>query len=72
MCFINNVIVLMYCQNCLFNLWDTILVAIIEIIREIFEDADEEKLFIKMINDETIFERIKLLVNPTQTYKKAA
>ena len=49
-----------------------LLVAIIEIIREIFEDADEEKLFIKMINDETTFERIKLLVNPTQTYKKAA
>ncbi len=49
-----------------------LLVAIIEIIREIFEDADEEKLFIKMINDETTFERIKLLINPTQTCKKAA
>jgi len=49
-----------------------LLVAIIEIIREIFEDADEEKLFIKMINDETTFERIKLLINPTQTYKKVA
>lgn len=40
-----------------------LLIEIIEIFEELFEDIDEEKLFRKLINDERSFERIKLLIN---------
>ncbi len=50
-----------------------LLIAVIEIIEEIFADADEEKLFIKMINNESAFERIILLLKQQEIgYKKAA
>jgi len=50
-----------------------LLIAVIEIIEEIFEDTDEEKLFIKMINNETTFERIILLLKQQEiNYKKVA
>ncbi len=39
-----------------------LLIAIIKIIEELFEDADTDKLFIKLINDENVFEKIKLLI----------
>ena len=39
-----------------------LLIAIIKIIEELFEDADTDKLFIKLINDERTFEKIKLLI----------
>ena len=39
-----------------------LLIAIIEIVEELFEDADIEKLFTKIINNENAFEKIKLLI----------
>ena len=50
-----------------------LLIAVLEIIEELFEDADADKLFVRMINDETVFDRIKLLLQPLQNdFKKAA
>ncbi len=50
-----------------------LLIAILEIIEELFENADVDKLFVRMINDETVFDRIKLLLHPIQNnFKQAA
>ena len=43
-----------------------LLIAVLQIIEELFEDADADKLFERMINDETVFNRIKLLLKPLQ------
>ncbi len=39
-----------------------LLIVIINIIEELFEGAEMEKLFVKIINDESAFEKIKLLI----------
>ncbi len=49
-----------------------LLIAIIEIVEEFFEDADTEKLFVKIINDESAFERIKLLILQSPNESKMA
>ncbi len=43
-----------------------LLIVIIEIIEDFFAEADSDKIFIKMINDKHAFEKIKLLLSPTQ------
>lgn len=49
-----------------------LLIAIIEIIEELFEQFDIEKLFSKIINNEAAFERIMLLLKqPENSYKKS-
>ena len=47
-----------------------LLIAIIEIIEELFENVDMEKLFSKIINDESAFEKIKLLIMQPQNNLK--
>lgn len=50
-----------------------LLIAVLEIIEELFENADADKLFAKIINDETVFDRIKLLLYTKQNnFKQAA
>lgn len=50
-----------------------LLIAVIEIIGELFEDTDIDKLFVKIINDENVFGRIKLLIAPCKNnFNKAA
>ncbi len=43
-----------------------LLIAVIEIIEDLFEDVDRDQVFFKMINDEQAFEKIKLLLCPTK------
>lgn len=43
-----------------------LLVAVIEIITNLFENTDNEKLFRKIINSNEAFEKIKLLINSPQ------
>jgi hypothetical protein len=42
-----------------------LLIAIIDVIKNIFEEADIEELFVKIINDEQIFDKIKILIKPS-------
>jgi len=42
-----------------------LLIAIIGVIKDIFEEADIDELFVKMINDEQIFDKIKLFIKPS-------
>ena len=50
-----------------------LLIAVIEIIGELFENTDTDKLFTKIINDENVFERIKLLLKSSENdFKKAS
>jgi len=42
-----------------------LLIAIIDVIKNVFEEADIEELFVKIINDEQIFEKIKILIKPS-------
>ena len=41
-----------------------LLIAIIEVVTELFEEADIEYLITKIINDEQAFDKIKLLISP--------
>ncbi len=47
-----------------------LLIAIVEIIEQLFEDADMDKLFVKIINDEKAFEKIKPLLLPPKKEEK--
>ena len=50
-----------------------LLIAILELIQDLFEDADSDGLFVKIINDELAFEKIKLLISLNQNkLEKAA
>lgn len=42
-----------------------LLIAIIKIIKDIFEQVDIEELFVKIINNEQIFDKIKVLIKPS-------
>ena len=43
-----------------------LLMAIIKVVVELFEDVDEEKLFKKIINDEKVFAKIRPLIFPSE------
>lgn len=47
-----------------------LLIAVLEIIEELFESADVDKLFVKIINNKTVFDRLKLLLKPVQNNSK--
>ena len=47
-----------------------LLIAIIKIIEELFEVADEEKVFIKLIHDENAFKKIKRLISSEEKESK--
>lgn len=49
-----------------------LLFAVLEIIKDLFEDSDSEKIFIKLINDEHTFEKIKILLNMSQDEQEKA
>lgn len=42
-----------------------LLIAILKILEDLFEEVDTDKVFIKMINDEQVFEKIKALLPST-------
>lgn len=44
-----------------------LLIAITEILEDLFEDIDIEKLFVRLLNDERAFERLKPLLFFTET-----
>jgi len=49
-----------------------LLIAIIDVVINIFEEADIELVIMKIINNEQTFDKLKLLINPTTKIKKAA
>ena len=50
-----------------------LLIAIIDVLEEIFGQIEIDELFIKIIHNETVFERIKLLlISPKNSYEKIA
>jgi len=51
----------------------TLLIAILKVVVTLFEELDEEVIIEKIINNEQVFEKIKLLINPSaNSHKKAA
>ncbi|MEA3445678.1 MAG: hypothetical protein U9R19_13245 [Bacteroidota bacterium] len=50
-----------------------LLIAIIEVLETIFVQMDREEMFVKLLNDEQAFDKIKLIIDqPVETCKKAA
>ena len=47
-----------------------LLTAIIDIIGSLFKNADSEDLFTTIINDDTAFDKIRLLINPPEIFNK--
>ena len=47
-----------------------LLMSIIEVIEILFEDADIEELFSKVINDEKVYEQIQRIINPQKYFLK--